>query len=158
MESPPHGRDVLYSRGLSLRLPANRFLVDGSPPFGEKTGVFTISVEAAFRATHHVRLPGGKREEPHPHDWRVRVMLRRSELDGLDMVADFEQVQDALHRVVLPLEHSDLNEFSEFAGRNPTAEVVAEYVFRHLTDAGVKHLHRVEVTEAPGCVAAFERT
>lgn len=131
--------------------------IDAPPPLGEKSGVFTISVETTFRATHHVRLPDGSLEEPHPHNWRVRVFLRRGELDRFDMVADFEHVQDALRRVILPLEHADLNQFSGFAGRNPTAEMVAEYVFRRLVAAGLEHLHRVEVTEAPGCVAAFER-
>jgi 6-pyruvoyl-tetrahydropterin synthase len=136
---------------------ATRGVVDASPPFDEKTGVFTISVEATFRATHHVRLPDGSVERPHPHTWRVCVFLRRHELDRFDMVADFEHVQEALRSVVLPLEQTDLNRFSGFAGRNPTAEVVAEYFMLRLVEAGLSHLHRVEVTEAPGCVAGFER-
>jgi len=91
--------------------------------------MYRICVEDGFRATHHVRLANGKVEQPHLHQWRVRVFLNRPDLDDLDMVADFEEVHAALRTVLLPLEHADLNAFAGLAGKNPTAEVVARFVF-----------------------------
>lgn len=86
----------------------------------------------------------------------MRVILRRRELDALDMVDDFERVLAELRRVILPFEHADLNTAPALAGRNPTAEVVAEYVFRRLDELGMEWLDRVEVTEAPGCIASYQ--
>ena len=123
---------------------------------GENPGVHTISVESGFRATHHVRLPGGGLETPHPHDWKVRVFLSRPELDDLGMVADFEGIQRTLAQVLLGFQHADLNTCAAFAGVNPTAEVLAKFIFERLGECGLADLRRVEVTEAPGCVASYE--
>ena len=118
--------------------------------------MYTISVEGGFRATHHVRLPGGSIEAPHPHNWKVRVYVSRPRLDEIGMGADFEAVRGMLVAVLHPLEHTNLNTYAPLAGSNPTAEVVARFVFDRLVERGVADLRRVEVTEAPGCVASYE--
>lgn len=118
--------------------------------------MFTISVESEFRATHHVRLPGGRSETPHPHDWKVRVVLARRELDELGMVADFEEIQRNLDEILLPFHHADLNRLEALSGANPTAEVLAKHFFDRLVERGLSELRRAEVTEAPGCIGAYE--
>lgn len=130
--------------------------MERDPGFETKTRMYGISVEDSFRATHHVRLANGSVEEPHPHEWRVRAFLSRHELDDLGMVADFESVRTALRAVLFPLEHADLNALAGLREENPTAEVVARYVFEGLIERAVPHLRLVEVTEAPGCTASYE--
>ena len=73
------------------------------------------------------------------------------------MVIDFGEAQTALRSAVDELENTDLNAHPALRGANPTAEVVAKYLFDRVFAAGVSTLRSVEVTEAPGCVAIFER-
>ena len=72
------------------------------------------------------------------------------------VVVDFEAARSALQSTLDKLAHVDLNEHEGFAGLNPTAEVVARYVFDRLRDEGLTAIRRVDVTEAPGCSATFE--
>ncbi len=121
------------------------------------TQMYTVMIERRFRATHAVRLANGCVEEPHEHDWHVRVRFSRPELDSCGMVIDFHVAEVALEEVLAPLEQSDLNVNRVLGGANPTAEVVARHLFDRLHDRGFAQVRSVEVAEAPGCVAAFER-
>ncbi len=118
--------------------------------------VYTISVEATFTATHGVRYANGTVETPHDHEWRVRAFFRRARLDDVGMVVDFGEAQSALLSVVKKLENTDLNDHRALRGVNPTAENLARHIFEHVQSAGMRNLCRIELTEAPGCVATFE--
>ena len=118
--------------------------------------MYTVTVEAKFSAVHRVRMPDGTLEPPHGHDWLVRAYWSRSALDETAMVIDFGQAQSNLESVVGHLHHADLNNHEALNGLNPTAEVIAKYVFDRIRAPGPSAIRRVEVTEAPGCVAAFE--
>ncbi len=130
--------------------------VDATRGLSDKIRMFAITVEGGFRAQHHVRFADGSTEEPHAHDWRVRVTLRRPRLDTVGMVADFDRVRDLLADALAPFEGADLNVHPLLHGLNPTAEVVAKRTFDRLIELGLSDLFRVEITEAPGCVAAYE--
>lgn len=120
--------------------------------------MYTAIVETTFTANHRVQLPDGSLEPVHAHDWIVRAHFRSRKLDDKDMVIDFCTAQDALAMVTSGLAGQNLNELDDFRGRMPTAEVVARYFFDRLASRGLKTLYRVEVTEAPGCVAAYQRS
>ena len=118
--------------------------------------MFTIVVEAGFHAVHSVRFADGTVEDPHGHDWEVRAHFACVELDDTGMVVDFSRAQAALRSVVEPLDECDLNSSAALEGLNPTAEVVARFVLEGLLATGLGSVSRVEVTEAPGCVACYE--
>ncbi len=120
--------------------------------------MYSVAVEAGFSATHQLRLHDGTNEPRHGHDWRVRVTFAKPSLDELGMVIDFAEAKRVLTQVVQPLEYCDLNESPALRGKNPTTEVVAEWIFHRVVELGVASIIRVEVTEAPGCVAIFERS
>jgi 6-pyruvoyltetrahydropterin/6-carboxytetrahydropterin synthase len=117
--------------------------------------MFSATVEGGFSAQHQVRLPDGTLEPLHGHEWRIRVRIDAPALDPRDMVVDFAAAQAALHEAVADFHHADLNRLDAFAGVNPTAERVAERIFRRLLRAGLRRVTRVEVTEAPGCTGAY---
>jgi 6-pyruvoyltetrahydropterin/6-carboxytetrahydropterin synthase len=119
--------------------------------------VYTIRVEATFSATHSLKMPDGSDEPIHGHDWRVSVFIASRELDPLGMVVDFEKVQSALRTVLEPLHHSDLNQLEPFANLNPTAEIVARHLFDEIGKLLPRAIQRVELVEAPGCVAIYEK-
>ena len=118
--------------------------------------MYTASVETGFRAVHSVRMPDGTLETPHVHDWHVRAHFAGPVLDAHDMVVDFCAALSALESAAAELAGRDLNALSQFAGHSPTAERVARLIFDRLQSLGWSRLRRVEVCEAPGCVAAYE--
>ena len=120
--------------------------------------MFTASIEETFSATHRIRYPDGTLEPLHGHDWVVRVHFRRSLLDDHGMVIDFVKAQTILKTIVSDLQHTNLNKVEYFADLNPSAEVVAKYFFDKFEEKCTDTLDRVEVTEAPGCVAGYDRT
>jgi len=117
--------------------------------------MYTVTVEARFSAVHQVRLEDGTLEPPHEHDWLVRAHFSRSELDEVGMVVDFSKARSALQTVLGRLDHTNLNSHDGLTGKNPTAEVVARYIFDRITNPGLAVLRRIEVTEAPGCMAVY---
>ena len=118
--------------------------------------MYTVTVEASFSAVHRLRLPDGSLEPLHGHDWLVRAFFSRSELDRSSMVIDFHEAQSHLHGVLGELHHRNLSEVLPPETGNPTAESVAKHVYDRLCARGLSCLRRIEVTEAPGCVAGFE--
>jgi len=118
--------------------------------------MYTVVVSATFSAIHRVAMPDGTLEPPHGHDWIVRAFFSREELDAHGMVVDFCHAQATLRAIVGEWHHGNLNRAKAFTGVSPTAERVARVVYDRLHDAGLTQAHRVEVTEAPDCVAAFE--
>lgn len=118
--------------------------------------MYRISVETNFDADHQVRMPGGTLEDRHGHNWCVRAVFASRELNDLEMVVDFLDAERALRQAIRPLDGAFLNGSPAFAGRNPTAELVARFIADRLVEHGLRTLQRVEVTEAPGCVASFE--
>ena len=117
--------------------------------------MFTVSVQSGFSAMHRVRFRDGSVEPRHGHDWVVRAEFTRADLDECGMVVDFLEARRVLDAIVGELHHTDLNEHPALGGANPTAEAVARYVFDRVRDAGLTDIRRVEITEAPGCVASF---
>jgi 6-pyruvoyltetrahydropterin/6-carboxytetrahydropterin synthase len=118
--------------------------------------MYMVMVEAGFSAVHALRLEDGTCEPQHGHDWRVRACFATAELDATGMVVDFHTAQSALQSVAASLHGTDLNRHEALGGRNPTAEVVAGYIFQRLALHALRTLRRVEVTEAPGYVAIYE--
>jgi 6-pyruvoyltetrahydropterin/6-carboxytetrahydropterin synthase len=119
--------------------------------------MFTVVVEEEFSAVHRVRLADGTVEAPHGHDWVVRAHFARLSLDDSGMVIDFGEARAALRSIIEQFHGCDLNDCAGLAGASPTAEVLARLVLERLLSAGLGAVCRVEVTEAPGCVASFER-
>ena len=119
--------------------------------------MYSVVVEARFSATHRIHLQDGSEEPKHGHDWRVRVTFAKSSLDELGMVIDFAEAKEVLNQVVKQLDYKDLNHMPALGGRNPTTEVVAEWIFHRIVELGVNSIMQVEVTEAPGCAAIFDR-
>ncbi len=117
--------------------------------------MYGIVVEVTFSAVHHVRLPSGTVEPVHGHDWLVRAHFARESLDELGMVVDFDAAGGALRSIAADYHHGDLNDHVDFSGVDPTAEVVAKAVFDRLSAADLPAPLRVEVTEAPGCLAWY---
>lgn len=116
-----------------------------------------IRIERTFHATHALRLYDGSMETPHAHDWRTFIHVSAAELDGMEVVMDFHELQRIVDAVLKPLDQADLNTAPLLAGLNPSAERVAEAIYNAIAPqlpASV-NLDRVTVTEAEGCRATY---
>ena len=118
--------------------------------------MYSIAVEATFSAVHRVKLCDRAVEPLHGHDWGVRVWFSQPELGDSGMVVDFSAARTTLEGILADLQAKNLNEIDALARHNPTAEVLAKYLFERIRAAGMNSVYRVEVTEAPGCLAAYE--
>lgn len=116
-----------------------------------------IFKEFGFEAAH--RLPnvpeGHKCARLHGHSFRVQVHVR-GELDPrLGWVMDFADLKAAVKPVIDRLDHYYLNEIEGL--ENPTSEVLARWLWAHLTPA-LPTLTRIVVREtcSSGCTYAGE--
>jgi 6-pyruvoyltetrahydropterin/6-carboxytetrahydropterin synthase len=97
--------------------------------------MFDIFIDTHFSAGHHLRDYPGNCEQPHGHNWSVKVTVRASELDPLGMGVDFRTVKDAVNKVLDTLDHRNLNEHPNFLEINPSSENIAVYVYNELKPA-----------------------
>ena len=120
--------------------------------------MFEISVEISFTANHFLRLPGGKVEAPHQHDWRLRVKLAAAELDEYGLIMDFYQLKRLLRQVVRPLGGLDaVNQLDYFRELNASTENLARYLYEQiipLLPAPIR-LRKVTLWETADCSASF---
>ncbi len=93
-----------------------------------------IFIDTHFSGGHHLREYPGNCENPHGHNWKVRVTVRAHTLDHLGMGIDFKTLKNTVNIVMDELDHRDLNEHPAFQEQNPSSEHIAIYVFKSLED------------------------
>ena len=95
--------------------------------------MFAIEVQSTFSAAHALRLPDGAMEPFHGHDFHVAVRIAAEELDEMQTVADFHDVEAALNAIIAPWRNRNLNDLEPFRSKvNPSAERIAEQIGKHL--------------------------
>jgi len=100
---------------------------------------FSLTLRRPFVADHFHDLPGFQ-EDRHGHNWEVEATVE------LACAADEPAFAEALDRWVAALDYHLLNELPALAGRNPTAELLAEQAFLYLQGAALQP-RRVKVRE-----------
>jgi 6-pyruvoyltetrahydropterin/6-carboxytetrahydropterin synthase len=91
--------------------------------------MFEISVEDTFAAGHYLRNYRGKCENPHGHNYKVRITLAGEQLDQAGLLLDFKDLKDAIRQVMERLDHQMINDLEPFTTINPSAENIARYFF-----------------------------
>jgi 6-pyruvoyltetrahydropterin/6-carboxytetrahydropterin synthase len=91
--------------------------------------MYQITVEDTFAAGHYLRNYKGKCENPHGHNYRVRVTLHGRELDRAGLLLDFKDLKEAIKPTVDRLDHQMINELQPFNELNPPAENIARYFY-----------------------------
>ena len=91
--------------------------------------MYEVTVEADFSSGHYLRNYKGKCENPHGHNYKVRVTLMGSELDEAGLLLDFKLLKQVLRPVVERIDHQMLNDKEPFVELNPSAENLAKYLY-----------------------------
>src|SRR3954468_11791676 len=89
--------------------------------------MFQVSVEETFSAGHALRGYRGKCENPHGHNYRVRLTLEGQQLDSIGLLYDFTHLKRMLRDVISELDHKFLNDQAPFDQINPSAENMAKF-------------------------------
>jgi len=91
--------------------------------------MYEVTVEAGFSSGHYLRNYRGKCENPHGHNYKVRVTLAGAELDPTGMLLDFKLLKHVMHPVIERIDHQMLNDLEPFIELNPSAENLARYFY-----------------------------
>ena len=91
--------------------------------------MFEVTVEDTFAAGHYLRNYKGKCENPHGHNYKIRVTLAGAELDKAGLLLDFKDLREVMRHVIERLDHQMINEIEPFTVINPSAENLAKYFY-----------------------------
>jgi 6-pyruvoyltetrahydropterin/6-carboxytetrahydropterin synthase len=139
------------------------------------SGVYEATILRTFSAAHAIRLPDGSLEPLHGHNWTVELTVAVNELDEIETVIDFHELERTLDELVATVHNRNLNAVPPFAGPRSGGDSggasggggdlaispPAERVARWLADETAKALSArvrlvsVKVGEAPGCWATY---
>lgn len=117
--------------------------------YNERKVTTLLSISRPFVADHFHDLPGFV-EDRHGHNWEAEATFA---INGLDREAACAAALDAW---VARLDYTLLNAQASLQGRNPTAEVLAEWLFRFLEGLGQGAV-RVKIREKANYWAACGR-
>ena len=123
--------------------------------------MYEVTVEDSFAAGHYLRNYKGKCENPHGHNYKVRVTLAGKELDKAGLLLDFRELKEAMKPVIDRLDHQMINDLEPFKVTNPSAENLAKYFFdesntrlQAVTNGRV-HIRSVTVYETDSTTATY---
>ena len=91
--------------------------------------MYEVTVDAGFSSGHYLRNYRGKCENPHGHNYKVRVTLAGKELDETGLLLDFKLLKQVLRPVIERIDHQMLNDLEPFTELNPSAENLARYFY-----------------------------
>jgi 6-pyruvoyltetrahydropterin/6-carboxytetrahydropterin synthase len=96
-----------------------------------------VGIEAQFYATHALRGDFGKASLTHGHHYRVRAVFAGGGLNQDGVLVDITLIELALGSVVSKIEARHLNDTEPFTAQNPTAELLAGFLWKEL-EAGLQ--------------------
>jgi 6-pyruvoyltetrahydropterin/6-carboxytetrahydropterin synthase len=91
--------------------------------------MYEVTVEAGFSSGHYLRNYHGKCENPHGHNYKVRVTLAGRDLDATGLLLDFKMLKHVLRPVIERIDHQMLNDIEPFVTLNPSAENIARFFY-----------------------------
>lgn len=104
-----------------------------------------ITKEFTFDAAHFLTNYHGKCENLHGHTYKLHVTVE-GDIKENGLVIDFIKLKDFVNKKIInKLDHSNLNDFFE----NPTAELVAKWIWGELNEIKDVNLYEIKLWESP---------
>ena len=91
--------------------------------------MYEVTVESGFSSGHYLRNYKGKCENPHGHNYKIRVTLAGEQLDKAGLLLDFKDLREVMKHVIERLDHKMINDIEPFTVINPSAENLAKYFY-----------------------------
>ena len=103
----------------------------------------------------------GKCENPHGHNYKVRVTLAGDTLNNIGLLVDFKELKSVMNQAIDQLDHQYLNDIEPFREENPSAENIARHLYRSikarliLEAGGSIQIKKVKVWETASSAATY---
>ena len=120
--------------------------------------MYRVSVTRHFDSAHFLRGYLGKCESLHGHRYQVKVTIEAAALNDIGLAFDFTTLKKELGDIILRYDHHCLNDVPPFDNVNPSAENIAETIYRELRLKLEKErldISQVEVWESPDSSATY---
>ena len=123
--------------------------------------MYEVTVEADFSSGHFLRNYQGKCENPHGHNYKVRVTLAGASLDEAGLLLDFKLLKQVLKPVIDRIDHQMLNDLAPFNELNPSAENLAKYFYDQTSEQlaaltqGRVRVKKATIWETDTCTATY---
>ncbi|MGZ5492193.1 MAG: 6-pyruvoyl trahydropterin synthase family protein, partial [Thermoanaerobaculia bacterium] len=106
-------------------------------PLRTTQGSYTVRVEARFESAHYLREYRGISEPLHGHSYKVEADLaaRGGGVDGDAIAVDFVSAKRKLEALAKKLDYGCINDIPPFTEINPSAENIAAWFHRELSNA-----------------------
>lgn len=122
--------------------------------------MFQVNVEETFSAGHALRGYKGKCENPHGHNYRVRLTVEGGQLDSVGLLYDFVHLKRILREVIGGVDHKFLNDQAPFDAINPSAENMAKFFYEETSKQmpqtrGAPRITRITVWETDETSATY---
>jgi len=120
--------------------------------------MFEVTIIKTFSAAHLLAEIGGKCEELHGHNFKVEVSVGAPDLNSEGILIDFRQVKKWLKDILDRMDHQHLNDLPFFAGKNPSSENIAHYVYQEMdlrVKKGALRMVQVRVWESETAVVTY---
>ena len=132
-------------------------------------------IELIFDAGHRLLKYKGKCESPHGHTFKAEVMLSSEKIDQMGFVVDFVELREKVgqwvddnwdHAFLVNGRDDELlqalgllkeKRVFVFQDENPTAEVMAKYLYDHIHKMYGDLVSKVRIWESPHQYAEFFR-
>ena len=95
---------------------------------------YQLKVVTEFASAHTLRGYPGACRRMHGHNWKVELEAIATSLDEVGMGIDFKKMKNAANEVGDEMDHRYLNELEPFTEINPTAENIAAYMYREISN------------------------
>ena len=95
---------------------------------------YTLKIVTDFASAHTLRDYPGDCSRLHGHNWKAEIEVRATNLNESGMVIDFKDIKEATRNVTKDLDHHYLNDLEPFKIINPTAENIAAYLYKQLSE------------------------
>ena len=95
--------------------------------------MYQVSVEEEFAAGHALRGYRGKCENPHGHNYKIRITVEGKALNKIGLLIDFVELKAAMHDTSRKLDHVFMNDVEPFKTDNPSAENIAKYFYEEVS-------------------------
>lgn len=120
---------------------------------------YYLTIKSSFSSAHQLKGYQGGCENLHGHNWVVEVSVVSKTLNNIGLAVDFRELKKIVKRVLKQYDHVVLNDHPDFREKNPTAEHIAESIYKKMAgesygENGVK-IDKVTVWETEGCSASY---
>ena len=120
--------------------------------------MYRISVIRHFDSAHFLRGYEGKCEALHGHRYQVRLAVKSDRLNDIGLAFDFTTLKKELDAVIVNYDHHCLNDVPPFDKTNPSAENIAETIYKEMKlriEMANIVITEVEVWESPDSSATY---